>query len=145
MLVLEWKESFYRKSELQMFLLISGGHIVACEQAPCLRKGWKKSGGEGRERVIFSPFCQTESLFTGYHIGAPERYINMASPYKALQRCVKRFGNLIFLSASTSRFPIFFFFAWQWKQSIVSCTRLHLERILRFSCLTHSPNFQRAS
>ena len=46
------RKSFYRKSELQMFLLISGGHI-----------------------------------------GAPKRYTNMASPYKALQRCVKRFGK----------------------------------------------------
>ena len=43
---------FYRKSELQMFLLISGGHI-----------------------------------------GAPQRCTNMASPYKALQRCGKRFGK----------------------------------------------------
>ena len=41
------RRSFYRKSELQMFLLISGGHI-----------------------------------------GAPKRYTDMASPYKALQRCV---------------------------------------------------------
>ena len=46
------RKSFYRKSELQMFLLISGGHI-----------------------------------------GAPKRCTNMASPYKALQRCVKRFGK----------------------------------------------------
>ena len=46
------RKSFYRKSELQMFLLISGGHI-----------------------------------------GTPKRYTNMASPYKALQRCVKRFGK----------------------------------------------------
>ena len=44
--------SFYRKSDLQMFLLISGGHI-----------------------------------------GASKRYTNMASPYKALQRCVKSFGK----------------------------------------------------
>ena len=48
------RKSFYRKSELQMFLLISGGHI-----------------------------------------GAPKRYTNMASPYKALQRCVKRFGKYL--------------------------------------------------
>ena len=41
------RKSFYRKSELQIFLLISGGHI-----------------------------------------GAPKRCTNMASPYKALQRCV---------------------------------------------------------
>ena len=46
------RESFYRKSELQMFLLISGDHI-----------------------------------------GAPKRGTNMASPYKGLQRCVKRFGK----------------------------------------------------
>ena len=46
------RKSFYRKSELQMFLLISGGHI-----------------------------------------GAPKRCTNIASPYKALQRCVKRFVN----------------------------------------------------
>ena len=46
------RKSFYRKNELQMFLLISGGHI-----------------------------------------GAPKRYINMASPYKVLQRCVKRFAK----------------------------------------------------
>ena len=46
------KKSFYRKSELQMFLLISSGHI-----------------------------------------GGPKRSINMASPYKALQSCVKRFGK----------------------------------------------------
>ena len=46
------RKSFYRKSELQMFLLISGSHI-----------------------------------------GAPKRYTNMASPYKDLQRCVKRFGK----------------------------------------------------
>ena len=46
------RKSFYRKSELQTFLLISGGHI-----------------------------------------GAPKRCTNMASPYKALQRCMKRFGQ----------------------------------------------------
>ena len=46
------RKSFYRKSELQMFLLISGGHI------------------DGQ-------FVST----------------NMASPYKALQRCVKCFGK----------------------------------------------------
>ena len=46
------RKSFYRKSELQTFLLISGSHI-----------------------------------------GAPKRCTNMASPYKALQRCVKRFGK----------------------------------------------------
>ena len=44
------RKSFYRKSELQMFLLISGGLI-----------------------------------------GGPKLYTNMASPYKALRRCVKRF------------------------------------------------------
>ena len=53
MLILECKErAFIEKNELQMFLLISGGHI-----------------------------------------GAPKRYINMASPYKVLQRCVKRFAK----------------------------------------------------
>ena len=46
------RKSFYRKSELQMFLLMSGGHI-----------------------------------------GAPKQYTNMASPYKALQRCMKRFDK----------------------------------------------------
>ena len=43
---------FYRKSELWMFLLISGSHV-----------------------------------------GTPKWYINMASPYKALQSCVKHFGK----------------------------------------------------
>ena len=43
----EKRKSFYRTSELQMFLSISGGHI-----------------------------------------GAPKRCTNIASPYKALQRCV---------------------------------------------------------
>ena len=86
------RKSFYRKSELQMFLLISGGHI-----------------------------------------GGPKRSTNMASPYKALQSCVKCFGKLlrncgpqrreiwtnclytsllehfIFLAFSTGRFPILFF------------------------------------
>ena len=51
------RKSFYRKSELQMFLLISGGHI-----------------------------------------GAPKGYTKMASLYKALQRCVKRF---VFWAAKT--------------------------------------------
>ena len=46
------RKSFHRKSELQMFLLISGGHI-----------------------------------------DAPKRYTSIAFPYKALQRCVKRFGK----------------------------------------------------
>ena len=46
------RKSFYRKSELQMFLLIFGGHI-----------------------------------------GAPKLCTNMASPYKALQRSMKRFGK----------------------------------------------------
>ena len=46
------RKSFYRKSELQMFLLISGSHIGALKQCT-----------------------------------------NMASPYKALQRYVKRFGK----------------------------------------------------
>ena len=46
------RKSFYRKSELQMFLLISGSHI-----------------------------------------GGPKWSTNMASPYKALQSCVKRFGK----------------------------------------------------
>ena len=46
------RNSFYRKSELWMFWLISHGHI-----------------------------------------GAPKRYTNMASTYKALQSCVKHFGK----------------------------------------------------
>ena len=46
------RKSFCRKSELQMFLLISGGHI-----------------------------------------GGPKLRTNIASPYKALQRSVKRFGK----------------------------------------------------
>ena len=46
------RKSFYRKRELQMFLLISGGHI-----------------------------------------SAPKLYTDMAFPYKALQRCVQRFGK----------------------------------------------------
>ena len=32
-------------------------------------------------------------VFSGGHIGAPKRWTNMASPYKALQKCVKRFGK----------------------------------------------------
>ena len=32
-------------------------------------------------------------LIFGGHIGAPKLCTNMASPYKALQRCVKRFGK----------------------------------------------------
>ena len=46
------RKSFYRKSELQMFMLISGGHI-----------------------------------------GVPKLYTNTASPDKALQRSLKRFGK----------------------------------------------------
>ena len=46
------RKSFYRKSELQMFLLISGGHI-----------------------------------------GGPKRCTNMASQYKAPQRCVNVSAN----------------------------------------------------
>ena len=34
-------------------------------------------------------------LISGGHIGAPKRCTNMLSPYKALQRCVKRFGKLL--------------------------------------------------
>ena len=48
----EKRKSFYRKSELQMFFLISGGRI-----------------------------------------GGPKQSANIASPYKALQRYVKRFRN----------------------------------------------------
>ena len=47
------RKSFYRKSELQMFLLISGGHI-----------------------------------------GAPEGYTKMASPYKALQKVRETFRQI---------------------------------------------------
>ena len=32
-------------------------------------------------------------LIFGGHIGAPKLCTNMASPYKALQRCVKRSAN----------------------------------------------------
>ena len=32
-------------------------------------------------------------FISGGRIGAPKPFINMASPYKALQRCVKRFGK----------------------------------------------------
>ena len=32
-------------------------------------------------------------LISGGHISAPKRCTNMASLYKALQRCVKRFGK----------------------------------------------------
>ena len=45
------RKSFYRKSELHMFLFFSG------------------------------------------HIGAPKQFTNMASPYKALRTCMKRFGK----------------------------------------------------
>ena len=48
------RTSFYRKSVLQMFLFIFGGHI-----------------------------------------GALKLCANMASPYKALQRCMKRFGQYL--------------------------------------------------
>ena len=34
-------------------------------------------------------------LIFGGHIGAPKLCTNMASPYKALQRCVKRFGKYL--------------------------------------------------
>ena len=32
-------------------------------------------------------------LISGGHTGGPKRYTNMASPCKALQRCIKRFAN----------------------------------------------------
>ena len=32
-------------------------------------------------------------LISSGHISAPKRYTDMASPYNALQRCVKRFGK----------------------------------------------------
>ena len=32
-------------------------------------------------------------FISGGRIGAPKPFTNMASPYKALQRCVKRFGK----------------------------------------------------
>ena len=32
-------------------------------------------------------------LISGDHTGGPKLPTNMASPYKALQRCVKRFGK----------------------------------------------------
>ena len=32
-------------------------------------------------------------LTSSGHIGAPKRYTNIVSPYKAVQRCVKRFGK----------------------------------------------------
>ena len=48
------RKSFYRESELQMFLSISGGHLLVDQN------------------------------------GTP---IIMASPYKALQRCMKRVGK----------------------------------------------------
>ena len=52
--------------------------MLACKQADCLGKRWKKSrgeGGKGWKPVSFpsphdfSPFSQTESLFTGHHNG----------------------------------------------------------------------------
>ena len=73
-------------------------------------------------------------LISGGHIGAPKLYTNMASPYKALQKWVKRFGKQLrncapkdlrigqivyilvfyntafFLASSVGRFPIYFFF-----------------------------------
>ena len=51
------RKKFSRKSELQMFSLISGGHI-------------------GAPKPYWPYWCT-----------------NMASPYKALQRSVKRFGK----------------------------------------------------
>ena len=73
-------------------------------------------------------------LISDGHIGAPKRYTNMAShAYKALQTCVKRFGQItqkvwatktwknclcitllyhfVLLASSTGRFPIYFFVA----------------------------------
>ena len=32
-------------------------------------------------------------LTSSGHIGAPERYTNIVSPYKAVRRCVKRLGK----------------------------------------------------
>ena len=34
-------------------------------------------------------------LISGGHIGAVKRYTNMASPYKALQRSIRRFGKYL--------------------------------------------------
>ena len=51
-------------------------------------------------RVKRKSFCRKSELqimmfllISGGHIGGPKRYINMASPHKALQRCMKRFGK----------------------------------------------------
>ena len=70
------RNSFYRKCELQRFLLISGSDT-----------------------------------------GATKRSTNMASPYKVLQKCVKRFGKKLKTcgpqipetSSSTGWFSIYFF------------------------------------
>ena len=37
---------------------------------------------------------ERQMLISGGHIGASKLYTNTASPYKALQRCVKRFGKV---------------------------------------------------
>ena len=44
-------------------------------------------------------------LISSDHIGAPKRYADMASPYKALQRCVKRFGTLNRMKISGYKAP----------------------------------------
>ena len=47
------------------------------------------------ERKSFYGKSELQMFFfiSGGKIGGPERYTNIASPYKALQRCVKRFGK----------------------------------------------------
>ena len=97
------RKSFYRKSELQMFLLISGGHIGA----PKRYKGAWNVSANNSETVGHKDW---EKLFIYYHI---LYYLYYDCLYISL------LNHFIFLASSTGRFPIYFFVAWQWKRSIV--------------------------
>ena len=117
------RKSFYRKSELQMFLLISGGHIGApkrCLHTKLYKGAWNVSANNS-ETVGHKDLRlgQIVYILVFYNIS---------------------FSWLLPLDG----FQFIFFVAWQWKRSIVSAMLFEQEKngaLIKESIIDFQPQF----
>ena len=92
------RKSFYRKSELQMFLLISGGHTGAPK--------WYTN-------LQVSPYKALQNVLANNSETVGHKDLRLGQIFYILV-----FHNISFSGFFHWTVPIYFFVAWQWKRSI---------------------------
>ena len=122
------RKSFYRKSELQMFLLISGGHICAPKRS-IWRLLTKRYKGAWNVSANNSETVGHKDLRPGQIVYILVFYNILFSLLLPLSlRTADAFPVVASLppknsgsqATSTGRFPIYFFVAWQWSSETCS-------------------------